>query len=66
VCVTMGLLLLVLLCPLPCVSGLPFYNGFYYSNGAHGAPGRNPGKGHREGRRPLGLVPCHLLGYAGS
>lgn len=28
----MGPLLLVLLYPLSCVSGLPFYNGFYYSN----------------------------------
>lgn len=34
---TMGrLLFLVLLLPLPCVPGLPFYNGFYYSNSAHG------------------------------
>ncbi|XP_023603016.1 hyaluronan and proteoglycan link protein 3 [Myotis lucifugus] len=30
------LLLLVLLLPLPCIPGLPFYNGFYYSNSAHG------------------------------
>ncbi|KAB1257260.1 Hyaluronan and proteoglycan link protein 3 [Camelus dromedarius] len=35
--------LLFLLC---CVSGLPFYNGFYYSNSPNG---RNPSNGHGEG-----------------
>uniref|UniRef100_A0A8D1BRH9 Hyaluronan and proteoglycan link protein 3 n=1 Tax=Sus scrofa TaxID=9823 RepID=A0A8D1BRH9_PIG len=43
---TMGLPLLVLLLPLCCVSGLPFYNGFYYSNSLNG---RNSGNGHGEG-----------------
>lgn len=47
----MGPLLLVLLFPLPCVSGLPFYNGFYYSNSPNGW---NPGNGHGEGGRPPG------------
>uniref|UniRef100_A0A452TJ91 Ig-like domain-containing protein n=2 Tax=Ursus maritimus TaxID=29073 RepID=A0A452TJ91_URSMA len=42
----MGPLLLVLLYPLPCVSGLPFYNGFYYSNNPNGW---NLGNGHGEG-----------------
>nr|XP_021499419.1 hyaluronan and proteoglycan link protein 3 [Meriones unguiculatus] len=42
----MGLLFLVLLLPLPCVLGLPFYNGFYYSNGLHG---RTLGNGYGEG-----------------
>ncbi|KAM5178707.1 hyaluronan and proteoglycan link protein 3 isoform 1-T1 [Callospermophilus lateralis] len=37
---------LVLLFLLPCVSGLPFYNGFYYSNSPNG---RNPGNGYGEG-----------------
>ncbi|KAJ8797836.1 hypothetical protein J1605_017038 [Eschrichtius robustus] len=42
----MDLPLLVLLLPLCCVSGLPFYNGFYYSNSPNGW---NAGKGHGEG-----------------
>nr|XP_012644329.1 hyaluronan and proteoglycan link protein 3 isoform X2 [Microcebus murinus] len=42
----MGLLLAVLVLLLPGVSGLPFYNGFYYSNGRN--PGNN-GHGHGEG-----------------
>ncbi|XP_067552517.1 hyaluronan and proteoglycan link protein 3 isoform X1 [Pseudorca crassidens] len=42
----MGLPPLGLLLSLCCVSGLPFYNGFYYSNSPHGW---NPGKGHGEG-----------------
>ncbi|XP_014389041.1 PREDICTED: hyaluronan and proteoglycan link protein 3 [Myotis brandtii] len=37
--------LLVLLLLLPCVPGLPFYNGFYYSNSAHGwDPGLGGGR----------------------
>ncbi|XP_027428590.2 hyaluronan and proteoglycan link protein 3 isoform X3 [Zalophus californianus] len=42
----MGPLLLVLLYLLRCVSGLPFYSGFYYSNNPNGW---NPGNGHGEG-----------------
>ncbi|XP_037691268.1 hyaluronan and proteoglycan link protein 3 [Choloepus didactylus] len=42
----MSLLLLVLLLPLPSISGLPFYNGFYYSNGPHG---QHRGNGYGEG-----------------
>ncbi|XP_023566059.1 hyaluronan and proteoglycan link protein 3 isoform X4 [Octodon degus] len=41
---SVGLLLLSLLLLLPCIPGLPFYNGFYYSPG-----GRNLGSGHKEG-----------------
>ncbi|XP_019489697.1 PREDICTED: hyaluronan and proteoglycan link protein 3-like [Hipposideros armiger] len=40
------LLLLVLLLPLSCVSGLPFYNGFYYSSSPHD---QHPGNGYGEG-----------------
>ena len=42
----MSPLLLVLLYLLPCVSGLPFYNGFYYSNNPNGwNTGNSPGEG---------------------
>ncbi|KAM5206963.1 hyaluronan and proteoglycan link protein 3 isoform 1-T2 [Hipposideros larvatus] len=40
------LLLLVLLPALSCVSGLPFYNGFYYSSSPHD---QHPGDGYGEG-----------------
>ena len=46
----MGLRLPILLLLLRCVSGLPFYNGFYYSNRPSG---RNLGNGYSEGG-PLG------------
>ncbi|XP_027629347.1 hyaluronan and proteoglycan link protein 3 [Tupaia chinensis] len=46
VCDAMGPLLLALLLPLRGVSGLPFYNGFYYSNRPEG---RNQGNGRSEG-----------------
>ena len=36
VCDAMGLWLPILLLLLCCVSGLPFYNGFYYSNHPNG------------------------------
>uniref|UniRef100_A0A0X1KG57 Hyaluronan and proteoglycan link protein 3 n=1 Tax=Mus musculus TaxID=10090 RepID=A0A0X1KG57_MOUSE len=42
----MSLLFLVLLSPFPCVLGLPFYNGFYYSNDLSG---RTLGNGYGEG-----------------
>ncbi|KAM5291786.1 LOW QUALITY PROTEIN: hyaluronan and proteoglycan link protein 3 [Ctenodactylus gundi] len=43
----MGLLLLVLLPWLPCVPGLPFYDGFYCSHGPRGVEGNGYGEaGH--------------------
>ncbi|XP_008851062.1 hyaluronan and proteoglycan link protein 3 [Nannospalax galili] len=42
----MGLLFLFLPFLLSCVSGLPFYNGFYYANSLYSRP---PGNGHGEG-----------------
>lgn len=46
VCDAMGLRLPILLLLLCCVSGLPFYNGFYYSNRPNG---RNLGNSYSEG-----------------
>lgn len=64
----MSLLFLVLLSPLPCVLGLPFYNGFYYSNGLRG---RTLGNGYGEGGCLIGLCPgfccdMQVLGWDGD
>lgn len=47
----MCLLLLGLLLSLSCISGLPFYNGFYYANRSHG---QNLNNSHGKGRRHPG------------
>ena len=55
----MGLQLPILLLLLCCVSGLPFYNGFYYSNRPNG---RNLDNGYSEGGWPLGSALGSALG----